>query len=429
MAEKSNFRVIIAGGSVVGLTLANALERAGIDYILLEKRDIAPDVGASISLMCHNSRVYEQLGVIDRFNEASVPFSERSHFNKDGFLFEDGDVFRGVGVKTQRPYRFLTRHFHLKTLYDNIRDKSKIHARTGVVSYEENDKGVTVLTDNGKRFEGSILVGADGVYSTIRQLMAEAAEATNPARAKNLKSPFTAGYRAIFAISNNINPSTKKPFMADGTVHVVYHKGVSGISATGVTGLVFWFLFTKEEKTTTTPNCPKYTEKDTEATIEQFGSLKFGSDYTFRDLYDSKVRAGMFPMEEGAVKGPWNNGGRVVLVGDCASKTTINPGLGGNTHVEGVVHLTNGLMRLLKQSPTPRTEEIVEMFNKYEKKQRPRAQRIVKLSHFMTRYESMETPWMKVAFKIMKRIPTSWISSLTAMHFAGGPLLEYPSKT
>jgi 2-polyprenyl-6-methoxyphenol hydroxylase-like FAD-dependent oxidoreductase len=52
MAEPAKFRVIIAGGGIAGLTLANALERAGIDFILLEGRnEIAPQVGASIGMV------------------------------------------------------------------------------------------------------------------------------------------------------------------------------------------------------------------------------------------------------------------------------------------------------------------------------------------------------------------------------------------
>jgi 2-polyprenyl-6-methoxyphenol hydroxylase-like FAD-dependent oxidoreductase len=47
--RRLDFRAIIVGGSVAGLTLAHAFEKAGIDYALLEARDnIAPNLGASI---------------------------------------------------------------------------------------------------------------------------------------------------------------------------------------------------------------------------------------------------------------------------------------------------------------------------------------------------------------------------------------------
>ncbi|KAI8631677.1 FAD/NAD(P)-binding domain-containing protein [Xylariaceae sp. FL1651] len=428
MAETNKFRVIIAGGGVIGLTLANALERAGIDFILLEKRQIAPDLGASISLLCHNSRVYEQLGVVGLINAATVPLLDRLHFNKNGYQWEDGGVLKGISVKTQQPFRFMERRFLLQTLYDNLRDKSKIHTQAGVQSFVETACGVTVFAENGERYEGSMLVGADGVHSTVRQLLSQAAAATNPARAAHLMSPFTASYRAIFATSHNINYRTQMPYMPDGTVHVAYHRGASGVAATGVKGLVFWCLFVKEDETTRTPDCPRYSEKDAEATIQQFGYLNLGSGYTFRDLWNSKAKAAMFPMEEGIVKESWNNGGRVILVGDSASKATINPGLGANTHVEGVCHLMNEMVGLLKQSPAPLTEEITEIFNKYEELQRPRAELIVTLSGFITRYEAMETWWMRLLLPVISWLPVGLMSTLLARHFAVVPTFNFLPK-
>ena len=52
----ANFRVVIAGGGITGLTLANALQHANIDYVLLEGRD---DIGShwaggvGVSLCAH----------------------------------------------------------------------------------------------------------------------------------------------------------------------------------------------------------------------------------------------------------------------------------------------------------------------------------------------------------------------------------------
>ena len=61
------FTVIIAGGSIAGLTLALILERYGIDYVLLEKyATIAPQLGASIGIMAYGSRIYDQLGVHEK---------------------------------------------------------------------------------------------------------------------------------------------------------------------------------------------------------------------------------------------------------------------------------------------------------------------------------------------------------------------------
>lgn len=56
-------KIIIAGGSVAGLALANMLERFGIDFVVLEAYPrIAPQVGASIGLLPNGLRILDQLG-------------------------------------------------------------------------------------------------------------------------------------------------------------------------------------------------------------------------------------------------------------------------------------------------------------------------------------------------------------------------------
>lgn len=54
--------------------------------------------------------------------------------------------------------------------------------------------------------------------------------------------------------------------------------------------------------------------------IRKYGHLKVGEDYTFNDLWENRISATMTPMEEGVVRAKWNNGGRVVLVGDVVHK-------------------------------------------------------------------------------------------------------------
>jgi 2-polyprenyl-6-methoxyphenol hydroxylase-like FAD-dependent oxidoreductase len=54
-----------------------------------------------------------------------------------------------------------------------VKNKSKLHARTAVVGYEETSDGIIVMTQNGEQHYGDILIGADGVHSNVRQLMAE----------------------------------------------------------------------------------------------------------------------------------------------------------------------------------------------------------------------------------------------------------------
>jgi 2-polyprenyl-6-methoxyphenol hydroxylase-like FAD-dependent oxidoreductase len=71
--SKKHIRVVIAGASVTGLTLANMLESAGIDYVLLEAGDqIAPQVGASIALAPPALRILDQLGLYEKIKDLFI---------------------------------------------------------------------------------------------------------------------------------------------------------------------------------------------------------------------------------------------------------------------------------------------------------------------------------------------------------------------
>lgn len=93
MAPTQNFRVIIGGGGISGLTLANALEKAGIDYILLEARDtIHPQVGASIGLFANGMRIFDQLECFDPIAKETCPLqvSHSRYKNGETYVTSDG---------------------------------------------------------------------------------------------------------------------------------------------------------------------------------------------------------------------------------------------------------------------------------------------------------------------------------------------------
>ena len=82
-------KVIIAGGSVAGLSLALMLEKNGIDCLVLEAyHSIAPQVGASIGLLPNGLRILDQLGCYEEILEQSeYPVNKVYFRNPDGKPF------------------------------------------------------------------------------------------------------------------------------------------------------------------------------------------------------------------------------------------------------------------------------------------------------------------------------------------------------
>lgn len=100
--NKPQQTVLIVGGSVAGLTLANMLEKFGVHYIVLEAHDeIAPQVGASIGLLSNGLRILDQLGCADQvMSLIDRPIGDSYLRNPDGSLIKhysgirDGELER-----------------------------------------------------------------------------------------------------------------------------------------------------------------------------------------------------------------------------------------------------------------------------------------------------------------------------------------------
>lgn len=106
MKAKSDFKVVIGGGGITGLALANMLQLYHIDYIMLEAYPhIAPQVGASIGILPHGSRILDQLGLNQRILDLAPP--------ADSFHFRDetGNIiceFRGMKHSFNQRYDVAT---------------------------------------------------------------------------------------------------------------------------------------------------------------------------------------------------------------------------------------------------------------------------------------------------------------------------------
>lgn len=83
--------------------------------------------------------------------------------------------------------------------------------------------------------------------------------------------------------------------------------------------------------------------------------------------------------------------------------------MGGNCAVDGVCHLVNELLPVLQSrcGPNgPTTEKLHKVFERYEEKQRPRADFCVTMSGYAVRLETMETWWLRLLLYVIPWVPT-----------------------
>ncbi|KAF7518896.1 hypothetical protein G7054_g13302 [Neopestalotiopsis clavispora] len=422
------FKVIIAGGSVAGLTLANMLERAGIDFEVLEKREVAPQLGQSILVLPCTNLIHEQLGLKKPTEDGAFSIGVREHWDDKGKLFCSSDELIQLARVQKQPVYFVDRKIYLQNIYDGLSpaSKSKVRAHEGIESYTEHENGVT--RRRATVVEGSMLVGADGVHSAVRHLMAAAVQATDLKRAAILTSGFKTRYRILTCTSHNYFANDpKRQFLKDGMTNNTYYPehGVGGFTVAGVEGRIFWAIYIANGEEKAYPSA-KYGQADIDEAMKKWGHLHLNPDYTFNDLWDSVLGANMLSMEEGVLPTSWHSeGGRAVLMGDAVHKATANLGMGGNLCVDDACRLTNGLNTLLQHNKQPSTAELVKMFTSYERQARARADFVYNASAVFAGFETMSKWYAKLIQLVFPLIPSSIKMRIFSTFDSGAPVLDF----
>ena len=167
--------VIIVGAGIGGLSLALSLHQVGITARVYESVDKLEPLGVGINLLPHAVRELTELGLADEIARTAIPTSTLSYFSKRGQLIWSEP--RGKAAGYNWPQFSIHRGELQMILYRAVLERLGTDAvRTGhhFSSFEETDAGVRAhFTDRRGGAardvaEGAVLIGADGIHSTLR---------------------------------------------------------------------------------------------------------------------------------------------------------------------------------------------------------------------------------------------------------------------
>lgn len=161
-------RAIIVGGGVGGLTVAVALRRVGVEAVVFERAGELREIGVGISIWANAVKALEELGLAEAVRAAG-----REEIG--------GEVRTAGGTTLSRiPARMLEERFgrnvvltrpDLQRALSAALEEAGGSVRTGTecVGFRQEGSGVVTLFADGREERGDLLVGADGLNSTVRR--------------------------------------------------------------------------------------------------------------------------------------------------------------------------------------------------------------------------------------------------------------------
>jgi 2-polyprenyl-6-methoxyphenol hydroxylase-like FAD-dependent oxidoreductase len=344
----SNSRTaLVIGGGIAGPAAAMALQKAGIHATVYEAYDSAADgTGGGLSIAPNGLAALAVLDADDVVRRIGIPVSAmviQSWTGKKLAQF-GGDPHEAI-------MQFVWRAELYRGLHDAAADRG-IRTEYGrrLVGVTETPDAVTAHFADGSQATADLLIGADGIRSTVRGLVDPSAPL-----------PRYAGL-ASFAgrMDDTGEPST------GGAMHMVFGRRAFFGYQVLDDGTGGWFV-----------NLPQKLPQSL-ADSRRIGARAWIAELTevFRD--DRTPAARMIartrpedllivgPMEDVPTVPTWSRG-RMVLVGDSAHATSPSSGQGASLAVESAVQLA----RCLRDLPHP------EAFAAYEALRRERVEKII----------------------------------------------------
>ncbi|KAI3813355.1 hypothetical protein L1987_18076 [Smallanthus sonchifolius] len=354
--KKKNIRVLVAGGGIGGLVFALAAKRKGFEVVVFE-RDLSAIRGEGqyrgpIQIQSNALAALEaiDLYVADEVMKAGCITGQRINGLVDGVSgnwYIKFDTFTPAVERGLPVTRVISRMTLQKILAEAV-GQDIIFNGSNVVNFEDHGEKVSVILEDGQRFEGDLLVGADGIWSKVRMNLFGPKDVTY------------SGYTCYTGIADFIPPDI------DTVGYRVFlgHKQYFVSSDVGG-GKMQWYAFHKEPAGgTDKPDGKK------ERLLQIFGGwcdnvvdLLLATDEEAilrRDIFDRTP------------KFTWGKG-RVTLLGDSVHAMQPNLGQGGCMAIEDSYQLALELDKAWKQSTESGAPiDIISSLRRYEDARRIR---------------------------------------------------------
>jgi 2-polyprenyl-6-methoxyphenol hydroxylase-like FAD-dependent oxidoreductase len=376
-------RVGIVGGGIGGLTAAIALRRAGVDAVVFEESPEPRAVGAGLHLWSNAVRALRELDLGD-IERIAVEIEREFIYKANGKLMIEwpvGELGRELGAASIG----LTRPGLLRFLLDRI-DANALELGRRVERFTDDGERVVLSFADGEETAVDLLVGADGLLSTVRTQL------------WGTSRPRYAGYASwrtlVPAAHDDPGPPAVRQYWGRGGRVVCFPAGEEQMYVACL------------------GNAPAGETNAAGATIQELRA-RFGSfAEPIPKLIDRSIEPAWIRMDIVDRKPieTWGRG-RVTLLGDAAHPMTPNTSQGAGMAIEDAVVLARCL-RDASASP--------EVLRAYERARAKRANSQIKTARFAGSLGRVENALLVRARDLFIRLTFGSIGWRQQRTFVGG---------
>ncbi|WP_241480321.1 DUF4166 domain-containing protein [Legionella norrlandica] len=412
--------VLIVGGGISGLTLANLLihsnQQVKFHVTIFESRPSVDSnqesVGGGIGLWPPSQSVLKNLPNYQNFIEQfgyCMPFP--SYRDSNGKILARANE----DFSDRFPVQCLSRNDLINMLLDGLKNRDDVEIITSkkICEYERHHNQIIVRTDD-KLYKGDLLIACDGIHSKIRNcLMSE------------LKRPpvleTDLGY-TYFRANTQIPADTKhKWWAASFETWGTYKSEQYGNHEVrfGYVPLtppnVFWFIAIKTQKNhkyLSPINGVQLINEDTKEFLKDLvkgwkpirtESGDIAVDYEELINLTHKILRTDIAKIKGVEQFPWTSkDNRVVLMGDSAHATAPNIAQGAGLCIEDAACLASKLNRI----------DYLQGISEYERERKPRAKTVQNIADFIALIGQVNNPLLRKLRNGVMGAATTYLPSL-----------------
>ena len=163
--------IAVIGGGIGGVSAALNLLRAGFEVHVYEQSPALREVGAGIQVSPNASRIVQHLGLGEELANIGVcPLAFHQRRWEDGRTLLKSPLGNAVLEAFGFPY-YQVHRGDLLTILTGALPAERLHLGHKLTAFEDRGDRVNLQFGNGARADADLLIGADGIHSTVRRAL------------------------------------------------------------------------------------------------------------------------------------------------------------------------------------------------------------------------------------------------------------------